>query len=182
MEIDVDKLIEKYKQFINNIIKEDRKYFLFTKIPNWSFYADADINKIANFSKEEGLVKINLYACTNNDIQQIEYNYLHAVRRFFQYQMVDAYKEGKEISIKECYVKEWENDFNNCVSLYNNDGSVNEAYFFQAIELDAFVFSYAVMKHKYKDVKNLFVPKIYDQTFYDVVDKLVNYYNKKGLD
>ena len=39
MEQEINKLIEKFKPLITNIILEDRKYFAFTNIPNWCFFA-----------------------------------------------------------------------------------------------------------------------------------------------
>lgn len=37
------------------------------------------------------------------------------------------------------------------------------------------------MKYKYKNVDDLHVPKQYNQFFYDMVDKVVNIFDKQGL-
>ena len=57
MEQEINKLIEKFKPLITNIILEDRKYFSFTNIPNWCFFADEDISKVAIFLKKEKLIR-----------------------------------------------------------------------------------------------------------------------------
>lgn len=53
MEQEINKLIEKFKPLITNIILEDRKYFSFTNIPNWCFFADEDISKVAIFLEKK---------------------------------------------------------------------------------------------------------------------------------
>ena len=92
MEQEINKLIEKFKPLITNIILEDRKYFSFTNIPNWCFFVDEDISKVAIFLEKEKLIRINLcsceYAYSTNNFHMIEYFFLHEIRHYFQYQMV----------------------------------------------------------------------------------------------
>lgn len=105
MEQEINKLIEKFKPLITNIILEDRKYFSFTNIPNWCFFADEDISKVAIFLKKEKLIRINLcsceYAYSTNNFHMIEYFFLHEIRHYFQYQMVEDYQAGKETIVKK---------------------------------------------------------------------------------
>lgn len=185
MEQNFNKLIEKFKPLITNIILEDRKYFAFTNIPNWSFFADEDISKVAIFSEKERLIRINLcsceYAYSTNNFRMIEYFFLHEIRHYFQYQMVEDYQAGKETIVNKQHIENWQMDYNSYILPNNQDGSTNDEYFFQSIEIDAFVYSFATMKYKYKNVDDLYVPKQYDQFFYDMVDKVVNIFDKQGL-
>lgn len=185
MEQEINKLVEKFKPLITNIILEDRKYFSFTNIPNWCFFADEDISKVAIFLEKEKLIRINLcsceYAYSTNNFHMIEYFFLHEIRHYFQYQMVEDYQAGKETIVKKQHIENWQKDYNSYILPNNQDGSTNDEYFFQSIEIDAFVYSYATMKYKYKNVDDLYVPKQYNQFFYDMVDKVVNIFDKQGL-
>lgn len=185
MEQEINKLIEKFKPLITNIILEDRKYFAFTNIPNWCFFVDEDISKVAIFLEKEKLIRINLcsceYAYSTNNFHMIEYFFLHEIRHYFQYQMVEDYQAGKETIVKKQHIENWQKDYNSYILPNNQDGSTNDEYFFQSIEIDAFVYSYATMKYKYKNVDDLYVPKQYNQFFYDMVDKGVNIFDKQGL-
>ena len=48
-------------------------------------------------------------------------------------------------------------------------------------EMDAFAFSLAVMKYKYKDVSTLFVPKCYGAEFFEIVDSWINTFEKEQV-
>lgn len=53
------------------------------------------------------------------------------------------------------------------------------SYFMQDVEFDAYAFSLAVMKYKYHDTSDLYVPSLYGEDFYNVVNKWVDVFTNK---
>ena len=51
----------------------------------------------------------------------------------------------------------------------DKDGNENAEYFAQDMELDAFAYSYAVMKYKYGEVEYLYIPKAYRNEEFDKI-------------
>ena len=47
--------------------------------------------------------------------------------------------------------------------------------------MDAYAFSFAVMKYKYGDVSNLFIPSSYGSEFYDIVNKWIELFIADNL-
>ena len=57
------------------------------------------------------------------------------------------------------------------VTALNEEGKENTGYFSQDMEMDAYAYSYAVMKYKYGEVEYLYIPQAYQN---DEFDEIVN--------
>lgn len=64
----------------------------------------------------------------------IEYFFLHEIRHYFQYQMVEDYQAGKETIVKKQHIENWQKDYNSYILPNNQDGSTNDEYFFNQLK------------------------------------------------
>ena len=67
--------------------------------------------------------------------------------------------------------KKWSEEEDNYVTALNEEGKENTGYFSQDMEMDAYAYSYAVMKYKYGEVEYLYIPQTYQN---DEFDEIVN--------
>ena len=79
------------------------------------------------------------------------------------------------------FVKKWKYEGDHYIASCDNDGNENQAYFLQDSEMDAYAYSYAIMKYKYNDVSKLYVPPIYDEKFYEIVDMWIKTFKDEKL-
>lgn len=96
------------------------------------------------------------------------------------YQIANYYK-GKH-SADSLHIKKWIKEGKNYIKSIDKNGKLNIDYFKQNSELDAYAFSYAVMKYKYNSRydSELYVPPIYKEEmkegFEMMVKDFLNYF------
>lgn len=165
---------ENYKDLVNNIIKENRKFFGFSETIKWSFGYDEDLSVTATCNRNTNLITINVLAfeksLREDNLMTIEYFLLHEIRHMFQHLIIEDYKNKKEIYIPKEIVKKWIYESNHYIKSVDENNNLNAAYFCQDSEIDAYAFSYAVMKYKYGNVEFLYKPEANLDLFYEIVD------------
>ena len=78
--------------------------------------------------------------------------------------------------------REWSEEENNYAMALDKDGNENAEYFAQDMEMDAFAYSYAVMKYKYGEVEYLYIPKAYINVEFDkIVAEWQETFKNEGL-
>ena len=174
-----------FAPMITKIINDNVRFYRFNETIKWRFGYDEDIRIMAGCNRNSNLITINLKSIMEayyaKDNLTIEYFLLHEIRHAFQNSIIANYKEGKEIPIDEEIVKSWIKEGQNYIKSCDEDGKENEQYFLQDSELDAYAFSFAVMKYKYKDVSNLFLPKVYGDNFFEIVTFWIETFKNEQL-
>lgn len=168
-------LENKYTPIIQKIIDDNKKFYGFESAINWQFFVDQDVRLIATANSKLEL-RINIisvdYAYQKNEPFMIEFFILHEIRHL--YQRYCAYLLEKDncppnIQLATIYKSE----FANYCNIYKN----REVYYTQQVEFEAFIFSYAVMRYKYGDIKYIKYPEFYDEQNIDV-KKHIEYWFK----
>ena len=175
---------KEYSPIIKNLIEKNREFYGFNQTIRWGFGLDENVSIIATCNRKTNIITVNLKsvikAIMENDLRTIEYFLIHEIRHIFQNLIIEDYKDNKSVPIEIGIVKKWIFEGNNYVTALDNNGNENPKYFLQDSEMDAYAFSYALMKYKYAEV-NLFVPSIYDRDFFDIVDEFINYFKAEGF-
>ena len=86
------------------------------------------------------------------------------------------YKDNINKDISPYLIEKWIYEGEHYIKSLDKNGNENPKYFEQASELDAYAFSYALMKHKYKDADSLYVPKYYGNEFHSIVNDWLVYF------
>lgn len=174
-----------YAPIVSNIINSDVKFFRFRETIKWCFGYDEDESIMACCNRNDSHVTINLKSFMKSyfakDLLTIEYYLLHEIRHAFQHSIIKDYKDGLDIPIDEKYVKLWIQEGKNYVTAVDKNGNLNKEYFFQDSELDAYAFSFAVMKYKYGNVSNLYVPEVYGDEFNSIVEEWISTFREEEL-
>lgn len=179
---------ELYAPIIKNIIEKDVKFFMFKQTVKWAFNYGEESSIIAVVGKDN-IVEINLFSVMSyymvGDLYTVEYFLLHEIRHVFQNLIIEDYKNGEEVPFCKELVEQWifEGDPKNYIKALDKDGNENEGYFKQDIEIDAYAFSLAVMKHKYKEdeIKHLYVPHQFGDDFWLIVNDWIRYFKVEKL-
>lgn len=185
------KIIKSYQQeygnMIDYMIKEDAKYFRFCETIYWCFDYDEKPAIVATCDMKSNVIKINanafLIALKRDELKTIEYFILHEVRHVFQHLIIKDYLNNVEIPISKEIVLRWIEENKNYQKSCDENGNLNEKYFMQDSEMDAYAFSYAVMKYKYGDVSYLYIPEFFigDSNFDSIVNEFVNTFTNEKL-
>ncbi len=178
-------LSKSYAPIVSNIINSNVKFYRFKETIKWCFGYDEDEAIMASCDRKDGHITINLNsfirAYLNNDLLTVEYYLLHEIRHAFQFSVIKDYQEGKEIPISVDYVRLWIKENENYITACDKDGNLNKSYFKQDCELDAYAFSYAVMKYKYKNCEHLYIPEIDKEEFDSIVSEWINTFKSEDL-
>ena len=122
------------------------------------------------------------FAFQRNEPLTIEYFLLHEIRHIYQHLEITDYKNCPSKCTDPLLAKKLTEEEANYVTALNNQDHENAAYFQQDIEFDAYVFAYAVLKYKYKNLPDyIFRPKAYGQEFDDLVDKWCKTFENEKL-
>lgn len=178
-------LSKAYAPIVAHIINGNVNFYRFNETIRWCFAYDENISIMASCNKNTNVVSINLKSFMNyyfnKDLKTIEYYLLHEIRHAFQHSIIADYKNGVDIPIDSSIVEKWISEGESYVTALDNNGNENKAYFLQDCEMDAYAFSYAVMKYKYGDVSELYVPNVYGNDFYKVVDDWVKAFKREEI-
>ena len=105
---------------------------------------------------------------------------MHEIRHLFQNELIVDYRNGKEGPICKEIIEKWIYESEHYIKASDSEGNENPSYFLQDLEMDAYAFSYAVMKHKYGNL-NLYVPPIYDDEFDNIVKDWIATFKEEGF-
>lgn len=176
-------LSELYSPLITKIINNNTRFYGFKEKIIWCFVYREEISIMAETNRETNIISFNVnavnYAFLSGHRMDVEYYALHEIRHVFQHIVIKDYKEGKDVPISKEIVEKWIEENNNYVPSLDENGNENKEYFLQDIEMDAFAFSYAVMKYKYKNTDFLYVPPIYGKMFEEMVDEWLNCFSEE---
>lgn len=179
-----ERLRKKYEPIISNMIRSNSCFYRSKKTIKWRFGYDDNEAIIATYDKKNDLVSINLKsivrADSENDLKTVEYFLLHEIRHLFQNELIVDYRNGKEGPICKEIIEKWIYESEHYIKVSDSEGNENPNYFLQDLEIDAYAFSYAVMKYKYGDL-NLYVPPIYGDEFNNIVNDWIATFKVEGL-
>lgn len=157
---------------IKKIIEGNVRFYRYRETIKWTFDYDEDASIMATCNRKTNVITVNLKSViisyNLDDLKNVEYYLLHEIRHVFQHSIIKDYKDGLDIPIDDEIVKKWINEGNNYIKPHDENGNENPKYFLQDSEMDAYAFSYSVMKYKYKNTSNLYVPPVYGNDFYDI--------------
>lgn len=139
---------------------------------------------MASCDKTNNIVSFNLqaviYAFNHNTFYDVEYYANHEIRHIFQHLKIKEYVEGIDNGFDKDLVKQWKYEEDHYIKVKDDDGNINEDYFKQDIEMDAYAFALAVMQYKYGETE-LYIPEVYGNEFYDIVDWWINHFKEEKL-
>lgn len=182
---EIELLSKSYAPIVERLINSNVRYYRFKETIRWCFGYDEEMSIMASCNRKTNVITINLKAFMNaylsKDMMTIEYYLLHEIRHVFQHIVMKDFEEGKNIPISHDIVNKWIEEEKNYVKSIDENGKENPNYFFQDLEMDAYAFSYSVMKHKYKNVDILYVPPMYGWEFFDMVNEWLIAFKSEGL-
>ena len=180
-------LSDKYRKPIINIIDSDVKYTNIDETIKWTFGWDNDPAITATVNRKTNVLSINVVfvdrSYNDNRLFDLEYFLLHEMRHVYQNIQIKKYKENNH-ELDSHYIEKWIKEGDCYIKSVDQAGHVNDDYFRQDCELDAYAFSYAVMKYKYNGRYDdeLFIPEIYKselkEEYETAVEDFTNHFNE----
>ena len=153
-----------YSRTITSLIKKNHEFLSSHQEIRWYFVWNDDIS-IYGASTSIGLAinkKAAITSIQEGNKLELEYFLMHEIRHCFQKEVIDDYKKTGKSVVDSAIVEQWIKEKSHYQSAKNPDGSVNEAYFAQDCEMDAYAYSFAIMKYKYGSKANkLYLPESY---------------------
>lgn len=181
---DLNILANQYASTIKSMIKDNARFYYPDTVINWRFGYDEDASIVAACNRKDNIITINLKSVkesfSNKDTKTIEYFLLHEIRHIFQHEIIKKHQNGIEIELDTEIVEKWIYESTHYVKSKNENGDENPDYFNQDSEMDAYAYSYAVMKYKYKTV-DLYVPPVYGDEFYNIVNMWIDLFTSEKL-
>ena len=158
---------------ITKIIEDDYKFFQINEKIVWEFGYDANLTIMGTHSRETNRIALNLlsviYAYENNIFLDVEYYIVHEVRHIFQQIKINEFDKD--------LIKQWKYEKDHYIKVHTDNGDINEEYFKQDVEVDAYAFALAVMKYKYGNI-DLYVPDVYGNDFYEIVNWWIDHFKE----
>ena len=174
-----------YGKTISRIIDSNVKYYPFNRTIKWCFGDDDNTAIVAVCDKKTDIISINahsfLKSLNEDNLRTIEYYLLHEIRHVYQHLAIREYENNNEAILQENIIKKWIFERDNYIKSLDEKGNENPAYFKQDSEMDAFGFSLAVMKYKYNDVKDLYIPPMYGVEFNNLVNEWLETFKSEKL-
>lgn len=171
-----------FEPMITKIIAENSKFYQVNEKIFWGFTWIEDITIMGNCDKKSNLIELNLqsviHAFKNNLFYDVEYFVNHEIRHIFQHIKIREFDNGIDNGVDKELIKQWKYEEENYIKVKDENGNINESYFKQDIEMDAYAFSLAIMKYKYGEV-DLYIPECYGQDFYELVDWWINHFKEE---
>ncbi len=152
----IEEIKIKYKPITDDIIKSNSCFNQFLDNVEWEYKIYDNCQIIASSSKD-GSLKINPLAIIEierrNEPLMLEYFIMHEVRHSYQRRFIQ-----QNIDKQHPLAIQWLYEFNNSI----NPTFDLSGYYSKLTELDAFAFSYAVIKYKYGDISYIKPAKFYE--------------------
>lgn len=166
-------LYKRYSPYINNVINSNIKFYRTNKTIKWRFGYNERVELFAWCDKKTNTITVNIkavdFSFRQNEPLNIEYFLLHEIRHIYQHFEIKDYRTDPSKCNNVELAKKWAEEDINYVTALDKDGNENVEYFAQDMELDAFAYSYAVMKFKYGEVEYLYIPKAYRNEEFDKI-------------
>lgn len=170
-----------FAPIINKMIHDNYKYFQISETIKWGFGYDEDLSIMGTCDRNTNIIRLNIFsvkkAYLEKSLIDVEYFITHEIRHIFQHIKIREYKAGIKGEVDTNLIEKWIFENEHYIKALDKDGNENIAYFKQDSEFDAYAFSYALMKFKYKNISQLYVPKCYGKEFYDTVDYWIKIFN-----
>lgn len=177
-------LSKTYGPIVSKLIDDNQRFYWFGETIKWCFKYNDDVSIVATCDRKTNIIHVNLCSFMKEyfekDLRVIEYFLLHEIRHVFQHLVIKDYKDGNEVSIEKTIVKKWIYENEHYIKSKKDDGSVNPDYFFQNSEIDAYSFSYAVMKYKNKN-SGLYIPEYNTKQFWELVEEWLEYFKENKI-
>ena len=175
-----------YSPIISRIIDSNQKYYRSNQTIKWRFSFDDKIAVFAWCNRTTNIITINIasvdHALRVKEPLNIEYFLLHEIRHIYQHLEIDDYKNNPDNCNNIYLAKKWCEEESNYVPAVDQNGIENKEYFGQDMEMDAFAYAFAVMKHKYGAVPYLYLPEEYqNERFNGIVNEWIEAFNLEGL-
>ena len=168
-------LQQQYSPIISDIINSDVRFYRTSQTIQWRFGYDESVSIFACCNRETNVVTLNIaavdFSFRQNEPLHIEYFLLHEIRHIYQHLEIEDYRKDPTKCNNAELAKKWSEEEDNYVTALNEEGKENTGYFSQDMEMDAYAYSYAVMKYKYGEVEYLYIPQAYQN---DEFDEIVN--------
>ena len=173
---------------IESIFKDNYQYYslFYDENIKWKYYEDLNIGLIATVSSRKGhVLSINLNslldASKDGDYKGIEYFILHEIRHIYQNEQIKRYQNKLETIEPEYKIKNWIYEKKKRLKRFKEDGSNNIEFYLLDKEIDAYAFAYAVMKYKYDNAFDPFIPEVYKRPFLVHVKRWLDLFKKEDL-
>lgn len=170
-----ERLQQQYSPIISDIINSDVEFYRTNQTIRWKFGYDERVAIFAWCNRKTNIVTVNIaavdFALQQNEPLDIEYFLLHEIRHIYQHLEIEDYRNDPTKCNNAELAKKWSEEEDNYVTALNEEGKENTGYFSQDMEMDAYAYSYAVMKYKYGEVEYLYIPQAYQN---DEFDEIVN--------
>lgn len=179
-------LSKQYGSLIGWLIESNSIYLTIDIKIRWCFAWDENTSITGAVNRNTNIMSVNVLfvdeAYKDNRIFDIEYFLLHELRHIYQHNQIERYKKS-EYSVDPIYIEKWMIEGSNYIKALDEKGNENIEYYKQDCELDAYAFSYAIMKYKYKGIYDdkLFIPKIYRNELKKDFDSAVDDFLKNIL-
>ena len=174
-----------YAPSIKKIIEDNVRFYRYKDTIKWKFGFDENDLIVAACDRNTNVITINLKSVmishNQDNLKTVEYFLLHEIRHTFQNTIINDYKNGIKVPIDKEVVEKWIYEGKHYIKSCDENGNENSGYFLQDLEMDAYAFSYAVMKYKYGNVSDLYVPNVYKDEFYELVDSWIDSFKKEQL-
>lgn len=174
-----------FTPIIKELIDSNVRFYRYNETIKWKFGYDEDASIMAVCDRKTNVITLNLKSVIisyNSDgLRNVEYYLLHEIRHTFQHSIIKDYKEGLEIPIDKSFVEKWIYEGEHYVKSCDEHGNENPEYFLQDSEMDAYAYSLAVMKYKYINVSDLYIPEVYGKEFNEMVDSWLEAFKEEHL-
>ena len=181
-----DNLAGTYAPIISRIIDQNFKFYRTNQTIKWQFGFDEHVAIFASCNKNTNVITVNIaavdFSFQRKEPLHIEYFLLHEIRHVFQHMEIEDYKKDPTRCVNIELAEKWAKEEENYVTALDESDQVNAEYFNQDMELDAFAYSYAVMKYKYGTIPYLYIPRVYQNSIFDaIVSDWINAFAEEGL-
>lgn len=173
---------------IDSIFKDNYTFYslFYDENIKWKLYEDKDVSIVATVtSRKEYLLSININAIMDasayGDYKSIEYYILHEIRHIYQNEQIRRYKAKEAIEEPESIIKEWIKEKKLNLKRKNEDGGDNVDFYMLKKEYDAYAFAYAVMKYRYENEFDPFIPEPYKRPFLIQVKRWMDLFKREGI-
>lgn len=178
-------LQNRFSPIISNLINLNGKFYHFRKTIRWQFSYNEQVAVIAWCDSKTNFLTVNVcsveFAFQIGQPLMIEYFLLHEIRHLFQFNEISDYETNPDLCVDKNLAKKWSGENKKYVGALKENGEVNQSYYNQDMEFDAFAFSFAVMKYKYGEIPYIERPKAYGKKFDDIVEKWCEAFQSEGL-
>lgn len=179
---------EKYNQIlapiISKMISDNHKFYQISETIKWGFGYDKNLSIMGTCNRVSNEIHLNIFsvikAYEDDNLKNVEYFINHEARHIFQHIKIKEYKTGINSGVNPCLIEKWIYEGEHYIKSLREDGKENTKYFEQDSEFDAYAFAYAVMKYKYINVGDLYVPRCYGNDFYNVVEDWLRYFKENN--